>query len=59
MTLAPCKLASIGPNGSFTDADGNVYGAPSTGADWGAGTAPTISGTIVASVNTVAYFDFG
>ena len=59
VTVAPCRLSRIDPDGSITDDYGRTFaGAPTTGSDWGEGTAPCMVGTLIASAATVAYFNF-
>ncbi len=62
-TLPPCWLAAVEGDGvaqgKITDKWGRKFDSPPSGvADFGAGTAPMIAGTVTASTNTLAYFNF-
>ena len=59
ITIGPCRLARVEENGSFTDENSRTFaGAPTTGSDWGEGTAPAIAGRLTATVETIAHFKF-
>lgn len=64
VTLSPCRLSAVAASdgsgqGKITDAWGRQFHSPPNGiADWGAGTAPFIAGTVTAQDDTIAYFDF-